>query len=47
MKTIAQSLRAIQNSLPKQQEIDIVVVTKTRTPKEIEEAITAGVLFIF
>ena len=46
MKTIAQSLRAIQNSLPKQQEIDIVVVTKTRTPKEIEEAITAGARFI-
>ena len=46
MKTIAQSLKAIQNSLPKQQEINIVVVTKTRTPKEIEEAIAAGARFI-
>ena len=46
MKTIAQSLRAIQNSLPKQQDINIVVVTKTRTPQEIEEAITAGARFI-
>ena len=46
MKTIAQNLRAIQNSLPKQHNIKIVVVTKTRTPKEIEEAIGAGALFI-
>ena len=42
MKTIAQNLKTIQNSLPKQQDIKIVVVTKTRTPKQIEEAITAG-----
>ena len=46
MKTIAQNLQAIQNSLPKQHNIKIVVVTKTRTPKEIEEAIGAGALFI-
>ena len=46
MKTIAQSLKAIQNSLPKQQEVNIVVVTKTRTTKEIEEAIAAGARFI-
>ena len=42
MKTIAQNLKTIQNSLPKQQDIKIVVVTKTRTPKQIEEAIDAG-----
>ena len=46
MKTIAQNLKAIQNSLPKQQNIKIVVVTKTRTPEEIEEAIAAGARFI-
>ena len=46
MKTIKQNLKAIQNSLPKQQNIKIVVVTKTRTPKEIEEAIAAGARFI-
>lgn len=46
MKTIAQNLQAIQNSLPKQHNIKIVVVTKTRTPKEIEEAIGAGALII-
>ena len=46
MKTIAQNLKAVQNSLPKQQNIKIVVVTKTRTPKEIEEAIAAGARFI-
>ena len=46
MKTITQNLKAIQNSLPKQQSIKIVVVTKTRTPKEIEEAIAAGARFI-
>ena len=46
MKTIAQNLQAIQNSLPKQHNIKIVVVTKTRTPKEIEEAIAAGARFI-
>ncbi len=46
MKTIAQNLKAIQNSLPKQQNIKIVVVTKTRTPKEVEEAIAAGARFI-
>tara|TARA_B100000427_G_scaffold231253_1_gene194370 strand:- start:3285 stop:3953 length:669 start_codon:yes stop_codon:yes gene_type:complete len=46
MKIIAQNLQAIQNSLPKQHNIQIVVVTKTRTPKEIEEAIGAGALFI-
>ena len=42
MKTIAQNLKTIQNSLPKQQDIKIVVVTKTRTPRQIEEAIDAG-----
>ena len=46
MKIIAQNLKAVQNSLPKQQNIKIVVVTKTRTPKEIEEAIAAGARFI-
>ena len=46
MKTIAQNLKAVQNSLPKQHNIKIVVVTKTRTPKEIEEAIAAGARFI-
>ena len=45
-KSIAQNLKAVQNSLPKQQNIKIVVVTKTRTPKEIEEAIAAGARFI-
>ena len=42
MKTIAQNLKTIQNSLPKQQDIKIVVVIKTRTPKQIEEAIATG-----
>jgi len=46
MTTIAQNLKAIQNSLPKQQNISIVVVTKTRSPKEIEEAINAGARFL-
>jgi len=46
MTTIAQNLKAIQNSLPKQQNVSIVVVTKTRSPKEVEEAISAGARFL-
>ena len=41
MKTIAQNLQAIKNSLNNNQ-IKLVVVTKTRTPEEVEEAILAG-----
>ena len=46
MTTIAQNLKAIQNSLPKQQNVSIVVVTKTRSPKKVEEAINAGARFL-
>ena len=42
MKTITQKLKKLQASLPKNKKIKLVVVTKTRTPKEIEEAISAG-----
>ena len=42
MTTITQKLKKLQASLPKSQEIKLVVVTKTRSPKEIEEAILAG-----
>ena len=42
MKTITQKLKKLQASLPKNKNIKLVVVTKTRTPKEIEEAISAG-----
>ena len=41
MKTITQNLQAIKNSLNNNQ-IKLVVVTKTRTPEEVEEAIFAG-----
>ena len=41
MKTITQNLQAIKNSLNNNQ-IKLVVVTKTRTPEEVEEAILAG-----
>ena len=42
MKTITQKLKKLQASLPKNKNIKLVVVTKTRTPKEIKEAISAG-----
>ena len=42
MKTITQKLKKLQTSLPKNQKIKLVVVTKTRSPKEVEEAIFAG-----
>ena len=41
MKTITQNLQAIKNSLNNNQ-TKLVVVTKTRTPEEVEEAIFAG-----
>ena len=46
MKTITQKLKKLQASLPKNKNIKLVVVTKTRTPKEIKEAISAGALSI-
>ena len=46
MKTITQKLKKLQASLPKNKNIKLVVVTKTRTPKEIQEAISAGALSI-
>ena len=46
MKTITQKLKKLQASLPKNKNIKLVVVTKTRTPKEITEAISAGALSI-
>ena len=42
MKTITQKLKKLQASLPQNKKIKLVVVTKTRTSKEIEEAISAG-----
>tara|TARA_B000000609_G_scaffold107219_1_gene82550 strand:+ start:182 stop:844 length:663 start_codon:yes stop_codon:yes gene_type:complete len=42
MKTITQNLQTLKNSLEDKPHIDIVVVTKTRLPKEVEEAIEAG-----
>ena len=41
MKTITQKLKKLQASLPQNKKIKLVVVTKTRTSKEIEEAISA------
>ena len=46
MKTITQKLKKLQTSLPQNKKIKLVVVTKTRTPKEIEEAISAGAVSI-
>jgi pyridoxal phosphate enzyme (YggS family) len=46
MKTITQKLKKLQASLPKNKNIKLVVVTKTRKPKEIKEAISAGALSI-
>jgi pyridoxal phosphate enzyme (YggS family) len=46
MKTITQKLKKLQASLPKNKNIKLVVVTKTRTLKEIKEAISAGALSI-
>ena len=46
MKTITQKLKKLQASLPKNKNIKLVVVTKTRTTKEIKEAISAGALSI-
>jgi pyridoxal phosphate enzyme (YggS family) len=46
MKTITQKLKKLQASLPKNKNIKLVVVTKTRAPKEIKEAISAGALSI-
>ena len=42
MKTITQNLKKLKSSLKDKPQINIVVVTKTRSPEEIEEAIAAG-----
>ena len=42
METITQKLKKLQANLPKVRKIKLVAVTKTRSPKEIEEAIFAG-----
>ena len=42
MKTITQNLQTLKSSLEEKPQINIVVVTKTRSPKEIQEAIAAG-----
>ena len=42
MKTITQNLQTLKNSLEDKPQINIVVVTKTRSPEEIQEAIVAG-----
>ena len=46
MKTVTQKLKKLQASLPQNKKIKLVVVTKTRTSKEIEEAISAGAVSI-
>ena len=40
MTAIAKKLKKIQSSLPNN--VEMVVVTKTRSPKEIDQAISAG-----
>lgn len=42
MKTITQNLQTLKSSLEDKPQINIVVVTKTRSPEEIQEAIDAG-----
>ena len=42
MKTITQNLQKLKSSLESKPQINIVVVTKTRSPEEIQEAIAAG-----
>ena len=42
MKSITQNLKKLQSKLSKNKKINLVVVTKTRSEKEIEEAIDAG-----
>ena len=42
MKSITQNLKKLQSKLSKNKKINLVVVTKTRSEKEIEEAIAAG-----
>lgn len=42
MKTITQNLQTLKSSLEDKPQINIVVVTKTRSPEEIQEAIAAG-----
>ena len=42
MKTITQNLQTLKSSLEDKPQINIVVVTKTRSPEEIQEAIVAG-----
>jgi pyridoxal phosphate enzyme (YggS family) len=42
MKTIKQNLQKLKSSLGNKPQINIVVVTKTRSPEEIQEAIAAG-----
>ena len=42
MKTITQNLQSLKSSLEDKPQINIVVVTKTRSPEEIQEAIAAG-----
>lgn len=46
MKTITQNLQTLKSSLEDKPQINIVVVTKTRSPEEIQEAIDAGVTSI-
>ena len=46
MKTVTQKLKKLQASLPQNKKIKLVVVTKTRTPKEVQEAIAAGAVSI-
>tara|TARA_Y100000996_G_scaffold229339_1_gene180465 strand:+ start:153 stop:815 length:663 start_codon:yes stop_codon:yes gene_type:complete len=42
MKTITQNLQTLKSSLKNKPLINIVVVTKTRSPEEVAEAISAG-----
>ena len=42
MKTITQNLQTLKSSLEDKPQINIVVVTKTRSPEEIQEAIRRG-----
>ena len=42
MKTITQNLQTLKSSLEDKPQINIVVVTKTRSPEEVQEAIAAG-----
>ena len=46
MKTITQNLQNLKSSLEDKPQINIVVVTKTRSPEELQEAIAAGAISI-